>query len=447
MNEKLDQLQAMLAGYVDGTLDDRDHAEVERLLDAEPALRKRVMQMMVDSEALRAMPPQQTPVDLAEQFRARAERDLLLGDESIPIGAGRKFGVPWMAIAAVLLLGAGMAGLAWNVLSDRPASTFETAVRDSADKPTATTSSAGGGETDVAVVSVPPSVEPPTPAIETAVARVAMPGSQARFADATDALTFEAGPLPSDVAGLFGPLLPVSDASAPTAVIVIDGANVASADLQVNSYLLDNEIRPERQAVNPTQFAAAAPDRDAGLVENVSTAEEQAISQARQQTSRSAPIVARLSRKQTADLVKELNRNPMQQRAVVFAVPDADDQQNQHAKRLEPSPTTTPADRPRVTIVDSETPEIESTVGAAIEFDGTIKIPVRPAGSTTEAEEMDRSMKAEIDLPTTAPTSQPTQSEDDLRVVVVVRGGELIEPTTHPTTAPSAAPAADPFGD
>jgi hypothetical protein len=110
-----EELEELLAEYIDGTLDDSGRRRVELLLDADPTLKRRTQAMLADAKLLRSAPREGVEYDLSEGFEVQAERDMLLGDAPRPTSAGRRFRIPPAAIAAMLLLGVGLAWVSIQV--------------------------------------------------------------------------------------------------------------------------------------------------------------------------------------------------------------------------------------------------------------------------------------------------------------------------------------------
>ncbi|MFT3788527.1 MAG: hypothetical protein QM770_20540 [Tepidisphaeraceae bacterium] len=120
MSDLTENLEALLAGYIDGSLNEAEQREADAFLDAHPEIREELQRAMLDSEYLRVLPRAQLPVDLSETVGARLEREMLLSDRGVPIAPEQRWGVPGMAVAAMVLMGIGIGVAAWKVLGDRP---------------------------------------------------------------------------------------------------------------------------------------------------------------------------------------------------------------------------------------------------------------------------------------------------------------------------------------
>jgi hypothetical protein len=135
MPNDAEHLEALLAEYVDGQLDAASTKVVEDHLAKNPALRAAVEQMKLDREAVQALPRVTAPADLSEDLRGRLERDLLLNGGPIENARGRRFSPPMAAIAAMVMVGLGLAGLAYTLLGNRPKPYPDVALNDPASTP------------------------------------------------------------------------------------------------------------------------------------------------------------------------------------------------------------------------------------------------------------------------------------------------------------------------
>lgn len=117
-----EQLEAMLADYVDGTLGDRERAEVDRLLASNPAQRELLESMRRQRGLLQALPRESAPGDFREEVQSQLERSLLLGDEAFDPAASEMRINRWpqiRAAAAILLLVAGIIGVVYWAVPDQ----------------------------------------------------------------------------------------------------------------------------------------------------------------------------------------------------------------------------------------------------------------------------------------------------------------------------------------
>src|SRR3954452_5147721 len=129
-----ENIEAKLAAYVDGELDAADRAEIEQHLKTNPEHRKLIEELRVAREYLRELPREQAPADVAEMLNAQLERAALLGDVELvgPGGAGSSMRISrwpqFRAVAAILLLTLGLAGLIYWVLPSPKATPQQVAV-------------------------------------------------------------------------------------------------------------------------------------------------------------------------------------------------------------------------------------------------------------------------------------------------------------------------------
>src|SRR3982750_4298631 len=111
---RTEDIEAKLAAYVDGELDEAGRAEIEKHLAGNPQHAQLIAELTQQRELMRALPRETAPADVSEQINAQLERAVLLGDD-----AGDDAGVAgsiqmshWpqiRAIAAVLVLTTGLA--------------------------------------------------------------------------------------------------------------------------------------------------------------------------------------------------------------------------------------------------------------------------------------------------------------------------------------------------
>ena len=149
-----EHIEAKLAGFIDGDLPDADRAEIEAYLDGNPAHRTLIDEMRRQKQVLTQLPRATAPPEVLDHLQGYLERAALLGDAPAPgamrIGRGRAtgeatpgakerkpaeasggraaggghgyghggghWGGQWGAIAAVLLLTAGLGSLIYAFL-------------------------------------------------------------------------------------------------------------------------------------------------------------------------------------------------------------------------------------------------------------------------------------------------------------------------------------------
>lgn len=123
MASQKEQLEELLASYIDGTLSDIDRRAVESYLDGQPDLRRDINGAMDDSRALHSMPHVSAPAGLIDSMQQHVEREALLGDAKSSGGVGRNYSLPRFALAAMLLAGIGVGYFVFDKFYDQPAST------------------------------------------------------------------------------------------------------------------------------------------------------------------------------------------------------------------------------------------------------------------------------------------------------------------------------------
>src|SRR5262245_35895616 len=116
---KTEDIEAKLAAYVDGELDEAGRADIEAHLAAHPTHQQLIEELMRHRQLLKNLPRQAAPGDVAEAINAQLERAVLLGDvdddhDSASLRIGNWGQV--RAIAAVLILTASLAGVIYYLL-------------------------------------------------------------------------------------------------------------------------------------------------------------------------------------------------------------------------------------------------------------------------------------------------------------------------------------------
>ena len=79
MVENVEQIEAMLAAYIDDELTPDERAELERHLEANPSHRGLILELTGHRDLLRSLPREPAPEDLSEHLEGAIERDALLG--------------------------------------------------------------------------------------------------------------------------------------------------------------------------------------------------------------------------------------------------------------------------------------------------------------------------------------------------------------------------------
>src|SRR5450432_710753 len=116
---KSEDIEAKLAAYVDGELDEADRAEIEKHLTNNPQHRQLIQELMQQRHFLRGLPRHSAPGDVADAINGQLERAVLLGDidddsqsTRMRIGHGPQI----RAVAAVLLLTITLASVIYYLL-------------------------------------------------------------------------------------------------------------------------------------------------------------------------------------------------------------------------------------------------------------------------------------------------------------------------------------------
>ncbi len=124
MPQNQEEIEAKLAAYIDGELDAAGRAEIEKHLEINPQHRVLISDLTKQRELVRSLPRVNAPSEIAETLQGQLERSVLLGSG---VDAGDDVSMrmsPWPhrgAIAAVVLLTAGLGFLVYKVLpSNKP---------------------------------------------------------------------------------------------------------------------------------------------------------------------------------------------------------------------------------------------------------------------------------------------------------------------------------------
>jgi hypothetical protein len=106
----MENIEAMLCGYIEGDLDDAARAQIERHLQENPQHRKLIDDLLATRELVKSLPRVRAPMDVGDSLRGQVERSILL-DDSAASAAPRETvsRLPhFMAIAAIFLLCAAL---------------------------------------------------------------------------------------------------------------------------------------------------------------------------------------------------------------------------------------------------------------------------------------------------------------------------------------------------
>ena len=126
MTPNKENIEAILCAYVDGDLDAAGRAEIEKHLAENPQHRQILAEMIAMRGWVKSLPRATAPSELADALTGQLERSVLLGEgpvmsRAMPSAVNRRS--QWLAIAAVVLLTAGLGLAVWAILiptSGRP---------------------------------------------------------------------------------------------------------------------------------------------------------------------------------------------------------------------------------------------------------------------------------------------------------------------------------------
>lgn len=107
-----DQLGQLLSAHLDGELDDRERAFVDRLLESDDEVRAWYDSLRLTVTAVGAMPRHGAPSGMSDDVRELVERQALLGDGGAQRSSPR-MRVPWLGItsAAAVFIAAALVGI------------------------------------------------------------------------------------------------------------------------------------------------------------------------------------------------------------------------------------------------------------------------------------------------------------------------------------------------
>lgn len=125
MSQGKENIEAKLAEYIEGTLDEAGRAEIERHLAANPEHRRLMTDLAETRNILRNLPRQSAPEDLTDILQGQLERAVLL-DDGFDGGASLRIR-RWpqvIAVAAILLLAVGLGVVVYVTLPPEHPSGF-----------------------------------------------------------------------------------------------------------------------------------------------------------------------------------------------------------------------------------------------------------------------------------------------------------------------------------
>ena len=129
MSDDVEQIESRLCAYVDGELTAAEAAEIERLLDANPAHKALIRDLIAQRQMLRSLPREPAGLDLSEALQAPLEREALLAPDFADSGGRFRRG-HWpqvVSLAAVFMLSVALFGAIYFVLPERhPIATVNT---------------------------------------------------------------------------------------------------------------------------------------------------------------------------------------------------------------------------------------------------------------------------------------------------------------------------------
>lgn len=167
---RTEEIEARLAAYVDGELGEKERAEIETHLAANPTHRALLEDLARHRDLLRQLPRESSPADVADAVTAQLERAVLLGDvdgeaETGNMRIDQGNWVRFRAIAAVLLLTASLTAVIVALLPSSNQHPAELAQRVLPANETDQSGTALANDgTAPAALSVAPAPAPATPA-------------------------------------------------------------------------------------------------------------------------------------------------------------------------------------------------------------------------------------------------------------------------------------------
>ncbi len=141
MAENTEQIEAKLAAYVDGMLDDAERAQIEAHLKTNPQHRALLDDLITHRLLLRDLPKATAPAEVIERMEAHLERSGLLDDTPHEFAHPGRRESRWgrvAAIAAIVLLVLGLGGIVTYVTRTVPGTTVTTALNTGKETPATT---------------------------------------------------------------------------------------------------------------------------------------------------------------------------------------------------------------------------------------------------------------------------------------------------------------------
>lgn len=120
MPDDMEQIEARLAAYVDGTLPVEQRAEIEAYLKANPTHGRLITELKSIKFAVSTLPKEKAPAEILDTLQGHLERHTLLeGVEETAVSSRIRRWPQVGALAAVLLLTAGLGILVYQVLPQK----------------------------------------------------------------------------------------------------------------------------------------------------------------------------------------------------------------------------------------------------------------------------------------------------------------------------------------
>ncbi len=117
MSEGTENIESRLAAYIDGELAEKDRAEIEQYLAANPGHQQLIDELRTQRSQIASIPRERAPVEVLDHLQSHLERQSLLEHVEDGVGSMRINHWPqWTAVAAMLLLTVGLGALVFSVL-------------------------------------------------------------------------------------------------------------------------------------------------------------------------------------------------------------------------------------------------------------------------------------------------------------------------------------------
>ena len=118
MESSKEKIEAQLCAYIEGELDERDRADIERHLQTNPQHKALIAELRKHRDLLQTLPRATVPGELNENLTGQLERSALLSDDDETSEAGVRINrwPQFTAVAAVLLLAVGLGIVVYYVL-------------------------------------------------------------------------------------------------------------------------------------------------------------------------------------------------------------------------------------------------------------------------------------------------------------------------------------------